>query len=74
MVKKVIVHDLKHEVLENLVSDLTLNENQLLVAMVEFGKYDLTTLPNITKDSKVKGIRFSFRKSDYKIAINRLKF
>ena len=32
-----------YEVLENLVSDLTLNENQLLVAMVEFGKYDLTT-------------------------------
>jgi hypothetical protein len=41
--------------------------------MVEFGKYDLTTLPNITKDSKVKGIRFSFRKSDYKIAIKQVE-
>lgn len=62
-----------YEVLENLVSDLTLNENQLLVAMVEFGKYDLTTLPNITKNSKVTGIRFSFRRSDYKVAIKQVE-
>ena len=62
-----------YEVLENLVNDLTLNENQLLVAMVEFGKYDLTTLPKITKDSKVTGIRFSFRRSDYKVAIKQVE-
>ena len=41
----------------------------MLVAMVEYTKYDIDTLPELTKDSKVKGIRFSFRKSDFQKAL-----
>lgn len=62
-----------YEVLENLVSDLTLNENQLLVAMVDLNAYDLSTLPNITKKSKIKGIRVAFRRTTYKEAIVQAK-
>lgn len=62
-----------YKILEDIVSDIILNENQLLVAMIEYRKYDLSSLPNITKDSKVTGIRFSFRKSDYKIAMKEVE-
>ena len=62
-----------YEVLENLVGDLTLNENQLLVAMVDLNSYDLTTLPNIKKDSKVTGIRLAYRKTNYLEAIEQAK-
>ncbi|OCL85174.1 4-hydroxy-2-oxovalerate aldolase [Arcobacter porcinus] len=62
-----------YEVLENLVSDLTLNENQLLVAMVDLNSYDLSTLPNIKKYSKVTGIRLAYRKTNYLEAIEQAK-
>ncbi|MBT5492510.1 3-deoxy-manno-octulosonate cytidylyltransferase [bacterium] len=55
--------------LENLVKDIDIKDNQMLVAMVEYTKYDIDTLPELTKDSKVKGIRFSFRKSDFQKAL-----
>ncbi|APW66493.1 hypothetical protein LPB137_11870 [Poseidonibacter parvus] len=55
--------------LENLVKDINIKDNQMLVAMVEYTKYDIDTLPELTKDSKVKGIRFSFRKSDFQKAL-----
>ncbi len=59
-----------YEVLENLVSELTLNENQLLVAMVDLNSYDLATLPKIKKDSKVTGIRLAYRRTNYLEAID----
>ena len=62
-----------YEVLENLVSELTLNENQLLVAMVDLNSYDLATLPKIKKDSKVTGIRLAYRRTNYLEAIEQAK-
>lgn len=37
-----------------------------IVAMVEYGKFDLDSLPTHNVNSMIDGIRFSFRKSDWK--------
>ncbi|WP_148570674.1 3-deoxy-manno-octulosonate cytidylyltransferase [Aliarcobacter cryaerophilus] len=60
-------------ILNNLLQNINPNSNQSLVAMIEYTKYDLNSLPKVTEDSKVTGIRFSFRKSDYKIALEEMK-
>lgn len=60
------------EKLESLVEDVHLQEKQMLVAMVEYGKYDVQSLPIVTKNTKVKGIRFSFRKSDFQVALKEM--
>lgn len=44
-------------------------DSKLLVAMIEYSKYDIDTLPVVDNYSKIRGIRFSFRKSDYQKAI-----
>ena len=62
-----------YEVLEKLISDIKLSENQLLVAMVDLNSYDLSTLPNITNNSKIKGIRLVFRRTNYNEAIDQAK-
>ena len=62
-----------YEVLEKLISDIKLSENQLLVAMVDLNSYDLSTLPNITNNSKIKGIRLVFRRTNYNEAIEQAK-
>ena len=59
--------------LNTLLKDIELKQNQLLVAMIEYTKYDLNSLPVVTKDSKITGIRFSFRKSDFKEALEEMK-
>lgn len=55
--------------LENLVKNIDIKDTQMLVAMIEYTKYDIDSLPELTKDSKIKGIRFSFRKSDFQKAL-----
>ncbi|MDX9960763.1 MAG: 3-deoxy-manno-octulosonate cytidylyltransferase [Aliarcobacter sp.] len=62
-----------YEVLEKLISDIKLSGNQLLVAMVDLNSYDLSTLPNITNNSKIKGIRLVFRRTNYNEAIDQAK-
>ena len=57
------------EQLESLVENIVLKDTQMLVAMVEYTKYDIDSLPQVTKNSKVRGIRFSFRKSDFDKAL-----
>ena len=57
------------ENLEKLLEDIILKENQMLVAMIEYGKYDINSLPQVTQNSKIRGIRFSFRKSDFALAL-----
>ena len=57
------------EQLESLVENIVLKDTQMLVAMVEYTKYDIDSLPQVTKNSKVRGIRFSFRKSDFNKAL-----
>jgi len=54
------------EILNNLLQS-TILKNSLNVAMVERGKYDVQLLPNVNKKIKneIKGIRYSFRKSDH---------
>jgi 3-deoxy-D-manno-octulosonate cytidylyltransferase len=58
-----------YKVLENIVNDIKLTENQLLVAMIDLNTYDISSLPNLTNDSKVRGIRLTFRRSNYNEAI-----
>jgi 4-hydroxy 2-oxovalerate aldolase len=60
-------------ILNNLLQNINPNSNQSLVAMIEYTKYDLNSLAKVTEDSKITGIRFSFRKSDYKIALEEMK-
>ena len=44
----------------------TITKKTLYVAMLEYGKYDVETLPMCSENNnEIKGIRFSFRKSDY---------
>lgn len=57
------------EQLESLVENIVLKDTQMLVAMIEYTKYDIDSLPQVTKNSKVRGIRFSFRKSDFDKAL-----
>ncbi|TLS71835.1 3-deoxy-manno-octulosonate cytidylyltransferase [Aliarcobacter thereius] len=57
------------EQLESLVENIVLKDTQMLVAMIEYTKYDIDSLPQVTKNSKVRGIRFSFRKSDFEKAL-----
>ena len=61
------------DILNNLLKDIEIPDNQILVAMIEYTKYDLNSLAKVTEDSKITGIRFSFRKSDYKIALEEMK-
>lgn len=64
-----------YEILEDLLrgGEITAKENQFLVAMVNLNSYDLTTLPKITKDSKVTGIRLAYRRTNYNEAIEQAK-
>lgn len=60
------------EQLNKLVKDIKTSENQALVAMIESGKYNIDDLSKITPDAKIRGIRFSFRKSDLKSALKEM--
>lgn len=55
--------------LEKLIENIVFQENQMLVAMIEYGKYDIDSLPKVENHTKIRGIRFSFRKSDFKKAL-----
>jgi len=54
------------DILNNLLSKTDLT-NSLNVAMVEYGNYDVYSLPFVNDSNKneIKGIRYSFRKSDH---------
>lgn len=54
------------ELLNNLLDQSNLKDS-LNVAMIEYGNYDVNTLSNIDlkKIKQIKGIRYSFRKSDH---------
>jgi len=56
----------------NFILNKIVINNSMHVAMVEYGKYDVSSLPQVQKNVKneVKGIRFSFRKSDHKKIFN----
>lgn len=62
-------------VLNKLLADKTMpGQKSLYVAMVEAGKYDLSTLPLCRQHkAAVSGIRYSFRKSDRLKAIKDMK-
>ena len=59
--------------LNTLLKDIELKQNQLLVAMIDYTKYDLNSLPVVTKDSKITGLRVAFRKSNFKEALEEMK-
>jgi 4-hydroxy 2-oxovalerate aldolase len=54
--------------LELLLNTIEVPGQQMIVAMIEFGKYQVEELPNVVNTSKVRGIRYSFRKSDMHLA------
>lgn len=56
----------KCETINGLLKELPLTHNTLFVAMVEFGKVKIDDLPSVTNNiNEIKGIRFSFRKTDH---------
>lgn len=59
------------ECLNAILSHIEIN-NKLLVAMIEHGKYDIKTLPKVDDNTKIKGLRYSFRKSNLKDAISNM--
>ncbi|WP_418180387.1 3-deoxy-manno-octulosonate cytidylyltransferase [Aliarcobacter lanthieri] len=59
--------------LNTLLKDIEVKQNQLLVAMIDYTKYDLNSLPVVTKDSKITGLRVAFRKSNFKEALEDMK-
>ena len=61
------------DILNNLLQNINPNSNQLLVAMIDYNKYDLKSLPVVTKDSKITGLRVAFRKSNFKEALEDMK-
>lgn len=49
-------------------------KDTLIVAMIEYGKFDIDTLPNfVCEKSVIGGIRFSFRRSDWKNSLEEMK-
>ena len=60
-------------ILNNLLQNINPNSNQSLVAMIDYNKYDLNSLPLVTKDSKINGLRVAFRKSNFKEALEDMK-
>lgn len=59
------------ENLNNLINK-NIVKSALPVAMIEYGKYSVKTLPSC-EDSLIKGIRYSFRKSDFLNSIKDMK-
>lgn len=49
----------------SVLNSLEVADDQLIVSMVEFGKFDIDELPTLDKNVNIKGIRYSFRKSDF---------
>lgn len=60
-------------ILNNLLQNINPNSNQSLVAMIDYNKYDLKSLPKIEKNSKITGLRVAFRKSNFKEALEDMK-
>lgn len=49
-------------------------KDTLIVAMIEYGKFDIDTLPNfVCEKSVIGGIRFSFRRSDWKNSLEGMR-
>ncbi len=59
----------------NKILSKTSTTRSLHVAMLEYGKYDVDSLPICTKNdmTKINGIRFSFRKSDHNAIFDDIK-
>ncbi len=62
------------EIINSILTE-TKTTDTLHVAMLEYGKYDVDSLPlcNLDSTSNITGIRFSFRKSDHNAIFNDMK-